>query len=160
MITQGKLLQLEGTATMDLFKRKLIQVDQETGEIEPGIAVLIPKRQKLRGEFMLASSDGFLRLAKEPDLTGADRRVLDVLMANLDFENYILLNHEYIAEYLEMRKQNVSRSIVKLVDKGILVRGAKSGKHNTYRLNAFFGWKGRISKKYQDAYEEHTKLIN
>ncbi len=144
---------------MSLVKKKIIQVDQETGEIEPGIAFLIPVRQKLKSEFMLASTDGFLRLADEAGLTGQDFKVLMIYLANLDFENYISISQRAIADRLKMREQHVYRSTQKLVEKGILVKGLKSGKHNTYRLNAFFGWKGRITREYRETFEQHSKLI-
>jgi hypothetical protein len=49
-----------------------------------------------------------------------------------------------------MKKENVSRATKKLVDKGILIKGLKVGRHQTYRLNAFYGWKGKADKRYWD----------
>jgi hypothetical protein len=142
------------------FKKKdMVQVDQETGEILPGVTILIPDKNKLRDPFMLAAREGFIRLAKDKDLTGEDRRVLDVYLASMDFENWIHISQQDIADLLEMPKQNVSRSTKRLVEKTILIEGPKVGRSKTFRLNAFYGWKGRINKEYYDTYEKHTTLM-
>lgn len=144
---------------MPFIKKDLVQVNQETGEIEPGMMVLIPVRNKLRDPFMLAAREGFMRLAKDTDLTIQDRRILDVYFASVDYENWIYMSQQEIADYLGMKKSNVSRSIKKLKEKQILIEGPKAGRSKTFRLNAFYGWKGRIGKEYYEAYEEHSKLM-
>ena len=144
---------------MPFIKKDLVQVNQETGEIEPGMMVLVPVKNKLRDPFMLAAREGFLRLARDKDLTGEDRRVLDVYLASLDYENWIHISQQEIADYLEMKKPNVSRATKRLVEKQILIEGPKAGRSKTFRLNAFYGWKGKIGKEYYQAYEEHSKLI-
>jgi hypothetical protein len=58
---------------------------------------------------------------------------------------------------LEIPKQCIYESSKKLVDKGILIKGLKVGRHQTYRLNAFYGWKGKADKKYWDECEKHSK---
>ncbi len=142
---------------MSFFRKDFEIVDPETGEIRAEIPFLSRRKINLYGEYIMARQEGFLRLSKEKDLTGADRRVLDVYFGNLDFENYIQISQQAIADYLEMKKQNVSTSTKKLVEKGILVEGTRVGKHNTYRLNPFYGWKGKSDKEFHKFYEEHAK---
>lgn len=142
---------------MDLFKKNIELVDPETGEIVGQTPFLTRRKANLYGEYVMARQEGFLRLAKEQDLTGADRRVLDVYFGNLDFENFIQISQQAIADYLNMKKQHVYRSTKKLVEKGILIEGTKVGKHNTYRLNPFYGWKGKSDKEFHKFYEEHAK---
>ena len=43
---------------------------------------------------------------------------------------------------MNLQKQNFSRSIKKLIAEGIIIEGAKAGQHKSYRLNAYYGWKG------------------
>lgn len=50
-----------------------------------------------------------------------------------------------IADELKMQKTNVSRAIKNLIYFGIILKGPKSGRSKTYRLNPQFGWKGTIS---------------
>ena len=45
-----------------------------------------------------------------------------------------------------MQKQNVNRAIKQLEKLGVMLRGPKSGKAITFRLNPNFGWKGQASK--------------
>lgn len=122
----------------------------DTGEISDDLLIAAPKKRRLEGDFVMATQDGFLRLARDPDLTGEDHRVLYIYLANLDFENFLQISQSYIATDLGMKKENVSRATRKLVDKGILIKGLKVGRHQTYRLNAFYGWKGKADKKYWD----------
>lgn len=140
-------------------RRNTVLIDRDTGEELSGREVLVQEKQKLRSDFYMATKDGLLRLAKEEELTGEDMRVLLVYKAHLDYENYIQISQQEIADYLGLKQENVSRATKKLVAKNILVKGSKVGRHNTYRLNAFYGWKGRINKKYEDTFEEHSKLI-
>ena len=88
---------------------------------------------------------GMERLARDPDMTGEAYRVFLKMVSNLDWENYIKITQKEISEDLGIRKQNVSRAVKLLVEKGIIIKGPKSGLSNTYRLNEFYGWKGKIA---------------
>lgn len=142
---------------MSFFQKDFKIVDSETGEIRTEIPFLTRRKANLYGEYIMARQEGFLRLAKEKDLTGTDLRVLNVYFGNLDFENYIQISQQAIADYLEMKKENVCRSTKKLVEKGILIEGGKVGKHNTYRLNPFYGWKGKSDVEFHKFYLEYAK---
>lgn len=142
---------------MSLARRRLGTIDLDTGEIVEELLVAFPKKRRLEGEFVMSTQEGFLRLAKEADLTGEDYKVLLIYLSNLDFENYLQISQTWIADDLGMPRQNVSRATKKLVSKGILIKGLKVGKHQTYRLNAFYGWKGKADKRYWDECEKHAK---
>lgn len=144
---------------MTFFRDDFEIVNKKTGEIMGDMPFLRRRKANLYGEYLMARQEGFLRLSREKDLTGDDRRVLDVYFGNLDFENYIQISQQTIADYLEMRKQHVSRSTQKLLKKGILVEGAKVGRHNTYRLNPFYGWKGKSDKEFHKFYEEYAQHV-
>ncbi len=81
-------------------------------------------------------------LAEDKSLQGADFRVFFKLVANLDFENWILVTHGPVAETLGMKKQNFSRSVSRLVERGYVLKGPKSGLQHAYRLNPEVGWMG------------------
>ncbi len=135
---------------MAVRRRRFGTIDLETGEITEEQLVASPSKRRLDGKFVMATQDGLIRLAKEPDLTGEDLKVLLIYLGNLDFENFLQISQSYIATDLGMKPAHVSRATKKLVDKGILIKGLKVGKHQTYRLNAFYGWKGKADKKYWD----------
>jgi len=141
---------------MSIFKKNFELRDPETGEIVGETPFLTRKKVNLYGEFFMGRQEGFLRLSRE-GLSGADWNVLGVYLGNLDFENYIQISQQAIADYLEMKQENVSRSTKKLVEKGIIIQGSKVGRHNTYRLNPFYAWKGKSDKEFHKFYEEHAR---
>ncbi len=142
---------------MGFERRNLATIDLDTGEIIDDLLVAFPKKRRLEGDFIMSLQDGFARLGRDADISGEDYRVLMIYLANLDFENFIQISQSYIATDLKIAKQNVSRATKKLVEKGILIKGLKVGRHQTYRLNAFYGWKGKADKKYWDECEKHAK---
>lgn len=119
-------------------------IDMETGELIEGVPVYIASKVKLREGWFMGFQEAFVALAKDREITMDSRRVLDYLMGNLGFENYVALPQRQIAEDLAMQKANVSRAIKLLVDKGILIEGPKLGRTHTYRLSNLFGWKGSV----------------
>ena len=63
------------------------------------------------------------------------------LLEQLDYENLITTNQAEIARELDMQRQNVQRSIKRLMALGVL-EGPKIGISRSYRLNPEFGWRG------------------
>lgn len=82
-------------------------------------------------------------IAKELNLD--QFRVLMMLLADLDYENFIQVQQIEIAEKIGMQKTNVSRAIRNLIEFGIIFEGPKIGRSRSYRLNPEFGWKGTVS---------------
>ncbi len=72
-------------------------------------------------------------------------KVLMMLLADLDYVNYIQVAQIDIAETLGMKKPNVSKAVKNLIEFGIILEGPKIGRSKTYRLNPQFGWKGTVS---------------
>jgi hypothetical protein len=93
----------------------------------------------------MAFQDGLLEIAKDSDITGADMRVLMYLFGHLNFENFIHVSQQEIAEYVGMHKQHISRSMKLLIRKGIILDGPKVGRMKTYRLSPDLGWKGKVT---------------
>lgn len=144
---------------MGLMKKNLIQVNQLTGEEERGLAVLVPIRQRLKDSFAMLTGEGLIKLATDTDINKDDWRVLAVYLGSIRFENIIEISQKEIAEILGMHKESVSRTTKKLLSKNILLGESKVGRSKTYRLNTFYGWKGRINKVYTDLYEHDSKLV-
>lgn len=72
------------------------------------------------------SQEALELLATDKDLKGEAYKILLLLLSRLDFENWIQISQQEIADTLDMKKQNVSRAISLLESKGILLRGPKS----------------------------------
>lgn len=124
--------------------RKVTQVDLETGEDLGGFVAVIRPKQKSAFERHFTMNQAALELLAKT-LTGEQFKVLMMLLASLDYENFIQVAQADIAEKLEMQKTNVSRSIKGLIDLGVIIEGPKIGRSKTYRLNPQFGWKGTVS---------------
>ena len=146
-------------------RRKIASIDQNTGEILEGVVVYCGvKKNPYSTGWIMNSQEALELLATDEDLTKEAFRVLIFLMARLDFENWIQITQKEIAEKLNIHKQNVSRAISLLESKGILLRGPKVGRSYAFRLNPYFGWKGKVKNlndyrnKEQDEWtKEHIR---
>jgi hypothetical protein len=128
-----------------LMRRNLGTIDLNTGEILDGVPVYVHAKIKWREGWFMGIQDAFLALAKDKEICGRTRRVLDYMFGKLGFENYICIQQKEICEALDLKKQNVSSAIKLLLKKGIILPGPKLGRTNSYRLNPTYGWKGKVT---------------
>ena len=136
-------------------------IDRKTGEVfepEQFTFVVFPRRAKLKGKrWFMMFQDAFEMLAKDRDLRGEPRAILDFLMSKLGFENQIALSQIEVAEALGINKVNVSQWIKKLLDKEVLLRDTKIGRSQCYKLNPEYGWKGRVENLNEEVKNQHLK---
>ena len=138
--------------------KKLSLVDTSTGEILEGVPVIVgrSKRPTLYGNrWLQMAQDPLLALATDRELWGRPRAVLDYLLGILDFENFVEVHHQTIADTLSLHRPDVTKAISLLVKKGILIKGPSVGRSSSYRLNPAYGWKGDNKK----AHEYQLELI-
>ncbi len=140
-------------------RKKIVSVDQNTGKILEGVVVYCGvKNNPYNTGWFMTSQDALETLASDEDISKEAFRILMFLMARLDFENWIQITQKEICERTNIRKSNVSRGISLLEKKGIILRGPKIGRSNAFRLNPYFGWKGKVKnledyrKKEEDQY--------
>lgn len=139
-----------------ICQRRLGTIDLDTGEIIDGLNVNIAGRknafQLLYGwNFCLMAQNGMMKIAEDKDLTGETLRVFLYAVSKLDFENFLRLRQDDIAQGLGMQKANVSRAMKLLESKDILQRGPKIAQSYTWRMNPRYGFKGDPSGKlYKD----------
>lgn len=139
-------------------QRKIASVDRDTGEILEGVVVYCGVKQNPYSTgWVMNSQEALELLATDKELTGENYRVLLLLLSRLDFENWIQIAQSEIGEKLDMKKQNVSRAISLLESKGILLRGPKVGRSYAFRLNPYFGWKGKVKNLNDYRNKEHDK---
>lgn len=125
--------------------RQTISYDATTGEIMDGSLVYVPKKARV-GDWFMGFQKAMAQMAQDPDFTGATYRVFHLMLSQLDFENYILVNQSDMARKLGMKRPNVTREITKLCKKGVLMKGPRSGHQVTYRLNPNYAWRGKTHK--------------
>ena len=75
-------------------------------------------------------------------LTGEQYSVLFALFNRLDFENFLRISRQEIADFLSMQPVSVSRAMKKLKELEIIIEGPPAGKFKTYRLNPYIAHKG------------------
>ncbi|WP_249399621.1 helix-turn-helix transcriptional regulator, partial [Escherichia coli] len=122
---------------------RITQINDQ-GEIIGGfVAVIRPKQKSAFQRHFTMNQDALRILAKE--LTGEQFKVLMLMLADLDYENFIQIAQADIAETLGMQKTNVSRAVRALLDVGVIFEGPKVGRSKTYRLNEQFGWTGTVT---------------
>ncbi len=149
-------------------------VDKYTGE-EYGFPVIVGRKRNPYGKGWLMNSQEALEiLAKDKEITGETYRVLFLVCARLDFENWVQVPVTEIAQELELKQPNVSRAIKVLEEKEIILRGPKLGRSYVFMLNPEFGWKGKVKnlddyrrdkedqenqQKNRERYEKNLKLV-
>ena len=125
------------------MRRRLGMVDLDTGELLQGVSVAVPKpRRKHRERFMLLFQDTLCELAQDRKLRGESYRVLMVLLAELDYDNFLSISQREIGERLQMHQQSVARALQQLLERGVVIAGPKVHGQRTYRLGDKLGWKG------------------
>ncbi|EFW7518773.1 hypothetical protein FHN71_005408 [Shigella sonnei] len=137
---------------------KIKQVNSDTGEILDGVLVWMPKKRVSPFERHFTMNQDALKILANK-LNYEQFRVLMMLMADLDYENYIQITQQDIANSLDMQKSNVSRAVKGLLDLQIVLEGPKVGRSKTYRLNEQFGWKGSVSN-HKKALKNGLSVIN
>ena len=134
-------------------------LDKYTGE-EYGFPVIVGRKRNPYGKGWLMNSQEALEiLAKDKEITGETYRVLFLVCARLDFENWVQIPITEIAQELELKQPNVSRAIKVLEEKEIILRGPKVGRSYVFMLNPEFGWKGKVKNldNYRRQKEDEEK---
>ena len=110
-----------------MTQKRFVQVDAVTGEVveEGFVAYVAPKRQNGFGKRWFAMAHDAAAVLKQVKNL-EDFRVLMALLEQLDYENLITTNQAEIARELDMQRQNVQRSIKRLMALGVLLRGRRS----------------------------------
>ncbi len=127
-----------------MARRHIQSIDSITGELLPGNLVYVPmKRHNGFGKGWCAiGQEAATLIAQNKDLGMEGYRVLWALVGQLDFNNLLVVNQAQLAKTLEMPRQNVARSIKRLITADIIIQGPRMGLLRTYRLNPHYGWKG------------------
>lgn len=137
--------------------KRVTQVDLDTGEDLGGFVAVIRPRQKSSFQRHFTMNQEALKIIAT-ELNHEQTRVLMMLLADLDYENYIQVAQIDIADTLGMKKPNVSKAVKNLIEFGIIIEGPKIGRSKTYRLNLQFGWKGTVTN-HQKALRNGLSII-
>lgn len=120
--------------------------DQEDTQNQP-VFLHVPRKRDVAsglGGWFIAWQEATMTLAGDKRMNLTDHRVLLVLQAKLDFENWIRLSLTDIGEPIGIARQNVSLSMKKLLDMNVVLTGPSVKNVRTFRLNPAIGWKGDL----------------
>ena len=137
-------------------KRYIMVMDEETGKIKG----CFPLKPKSLGTGRIALYQNPSIWLAQQRLTGEQASVLFFLFGKLDFENYLRISRQDIAELLNMQPVNVSRAMKKLKELEIIIEGPPAGKFKTYRLNPYIAHKGSDTKNTIEDFNAALKRKN
>lgn len=135
-------------------RKKIGQIDMETGEVLGEVVAYLPTRVKngfTEGWSAMARGVGTLFAKNRTFLGQEGLALIFLLLDKLEFENHLTINQAAIGRELGMHRQHVQRSLKRLMELGALIEGPKLGQNRTYRLNPNFAWRGSA--------ENHLKAL-
>lgn len=90
---------------------------------------------------MRVFSDTLCEVSLDKELTGADFRVLNIILCGMEFGNRYSQPQAAIAEMLGTSQRNVASSIKKLIAKNLIKVVANIGRQNIYMVNPELAFK-------------------
>ena len=124
-------------------KRYIMVMDETTGDIKG----CFPLKSKNLGKGWIALYQDPTGWLAQQRLTGEQYSVLFALFNRLDFDNYLRVSRQEVADFLSMHPVNVSKAMKKLKELQIIIEGPPAGKFKTYRLNPYIAHKGANRQK-------------
>lgn len=118
-------------------------VDERTGEVGL-VPVYVGKRLPWAERYLLMFQDRATALGCDRQMTGERLRVYLVVLGHCDWDNWLYLSHRDLAAEMGLRVTQVSRALRYLVRRGIILRGPRIGRQNSYRLNSHYAYKGKV----------------
>lgn len=138
--------------------KTLTGVDPRTGEVKGDftVACFMNKHKNGFGRGWVAMSQDALKdiVANRKQIGGEGLAVLLALTVDAKFNNeFAVVNQSEMADQLGMKRSNVSRSIKRLVELGIILeKKPERGVSKMYCLNPEFAWKGKA--------KDHVPALN
>ena len=118
-------------------------INPRTGKDFTGLAVANKQKFPEPIEYTSMFSHGFKHLARFK-LNPTETAVLFELLSRVDFENWIKVSQQTLAEDLGIHNGNICRAIKKLIKLGIIHKenDPYDRRRIVYRLNPSLGWRG------------------
>jgi len=120
--------------------------DDEAVNAHP-VYLFAPDKKKFvdgNGGWFIQWQETTMLLARNKDLTLTDWRVIAVLQAKLDFDNYVRLSQREIGREIDVAQPNVAASMKRLIGLDVILPGPSTRGVRTYRLNPKMLFKGTL----------------
>lgn len=153
---------------MEYLKGRATAWPEEDGQAPQTVYFTPPKAKNYNIRWLLLWQDeseigaSIVEQAKSKDMTLTDYRVRDFLMGTIGIGNYVFVNQSEVARKLSVHKVTVCESIKRLCEMGILVKGPKSGRSNTYMVSPAFCFAGGLGngiKARKEAIKNHKAKV-
>ena len=144
---KGGVMHREKRGTEDLKSGKYTLVSEEEDTQNQAVFLHAPRKRDVAsglGGWFIAWQEASMILAGDKRLNLTDHRVLLVLQAKLDFENWLRLSLTDIGDPIGIARQNISISMKKLIEMNVVLTGPSVKNVRTYRLNPAIVWKGDL----------------
>ena len=119
--------------------------ENENGDISTQAVLLHVAKKHIAtdlGGWFVQWQETTMNLAQNKEMTLTDWRVLAVLQAKLDFDNWIRLSQTEIGKTIDVAQPNVSKSMTRLIDLKVIIPGPSTRNVRTFRLNPDLAFKG------------------
>ena len=113
------------------------------------VNVFAKPKKHLNDDYARCFLNEMLGLAVDRDLTGTDLRVLLAIIGNLGYDNTINISQGQLGQEINIKRQEVTKSIRKFVSKGYLQITSQIGRQNIYQFNPHIVFRSR-AKNYKD----------
>jgi DNA-binding MarR family transcriptional regulator len=122
--------------------------------------VLIVMSQKRLGkDYLRMYQDAFLEIAQDKELNQTDTRVVLAILGKLGYENEFNLSQDELGNLLQVAQPNISKSLVKLENKGYLQVARTVGRQKIYQFNPYLAFRSRAKnfKALCDQWDKQEK---
>lgn len=119
----------------------------DDGMSSQAVLLYAPNKKRLareNGGWFVQWQEATMLLAQNKTLTLTDWRVIAVLQAKLDFDNWIRLSHADIGQAIDVARPNISKSMQRLIGLNVVLIGPSTRNVKTYRLNPDLLFKGTM----------------
>ena len=137
-----------------------VLIGKNSGKQYKGLAVPIKAKFPDSVNYAFMFKHGFKHLARLK-LHGSELNILFELLSRLEYENWIRVSQQTLAEDLGIKQSSVSRAIKKLIDQNIILReeDPSDRRRLIYRLNPSLGWRGEPKEWFECAAEKEYEPI-
>ena len=135
-------------------------IGKKSGRHYKGLAVPIKTKFPESIKYAFMFEHGLKHLARLR-LRGTELCILLELISRLEYDNWIRISQQTLAEDLGLKKSNVSIAIKKLVEEKIILRETDPSDRRRliYRLNPSLGWRGEPKEWFECAAEKDYEPI-
>lgn len=128
-------------------KKECVAILGEDNEVQ---GYIVKKRENLLGRNWVVMYQSAMVWLSQQDMTGEQYKVLMYLLGKLDWDNYLMLSRQDIAENTGLKPTAVSRAMKRLKELGIIMEGPKAGYYKTYRVNPYMMYRGGGKRRYEN----------